>query len=287
MAVENKTETKKPRFSNLAVIALLCAIVSLYPLSMKETTRYQSIGNQQLILLLMPLFIFAAIVLGIAAICRIAKNSSQVLGSTLAVVAIVIAAVMFILIASGIVPWPAHVAMCRSNMTGLYKAMLIYANDSGGNWPFPSANNWCDLLVKYQYVAPRQFLCRESDAVPGESSYAVNDNVYDVNSAQRPADMVLLFETDLGRESSPRNWTLGRRQWYQKLEAINPKMVRKYHRNKKVYKNRWNQHGGPEILSTEHHEGQGCFIVFANGRVKFIKTENLPKLRWTANDPNQ
>jgi len=286
MAVENQTETKKLRFSWLAVLALLCAIVSLYPLSMTETTRRQSIGNQHLILLLIRLFTYAAIVLGIAAIVWIAKTSSQLLGNTLAVVAIVIAGVMHILIASGTVPWPPYVVICSSNIKGLHYAMLVYANDAGGNWPLPSADKWCDLLTQYDYADPEKFLCSESDAVLGESSYAVNENIYDVNAAQLPGDMVLLFETNLGREPNDRAFALSQRQWYQARKGSGSKMPRKY-RRKKVYKNRWNQHGGPEILSTENHGGDGCFVVFVGGPVKFIRTEDLPKLRWTANDPNQ
>jgi len=284
MAVENQKETKKLRFSWLAVLALLCAIVSLYPLSMTETTRRQSIGDQHLILLLMHLFIFTAIVLGITAICRIAKNSSQVLGNTLAVAAIVIALVMLLLISSGIVPWPPYSVNC--NPAILYKSMLIYANDAGGNWPFPSADKWCDLLTQYDYADPEEFLCSESGAVAGESSYAVNENIYDVNAAQLPPDMVILFETNLGREPNDRTFALSQRQWYQAIKDSGRKIPRKY-RRKKVYKNRWNQHGGLEILSTESHGGDGCFVVFVGGYVKFIRTEDLAKLRWKVNDPNE
>ena len=42
----------------------------------------------------------------------------------------------------------------------------------------------------------------------------------------------------------------------------------------------WNQSGGKEILSTENHNGLGCHVLFNDLTVKFIKTENLDKLRW-------
>jgi len=42
----------------------------------------------------------------------------------------------------------------------------------------------------------------------------------------------------------------------------------------------WNQSGGPEILSTENHEGKGCFVVLVGGRVRFVTTEELARLRW-------
>ena len=42
----------------------------------------------------------------------------------------------------------------------------------------------------------------------------------------------------------------------------------------------WNQFGGPELLTTENHEGQGCNVSFVDGTVKFVRTEELGDLRW-------
>ena len=42
----------------------------------------------------------------------------------------------------------------------------------------------------------------------------------------------------------------------------------------------WNQAGGPEILTTENHQDDGCNILFADGHVEFVKTENLNDLKW-------
>ena len=42
----------------------------------------------------------------------------------------------------------------------------------------------------------------------------------------------------------------------------------------------WNRSGGTETLTTKHHEGQGCTILFVGGDVKFVKTEEIPALRW-------
>jgi hypothetical protein len=44
----------------------------------------------------------------------------------------------------------------------------------------------------------------------------------------------------------------------------------------------WNQYGGPEILTTENHEGKGCNVLFKDGSVRFVKTEELGMLRWKA-----
>jgi len=48
-----------------------------------------------------------------------------------------------------------------------------------------------------------------------------------------------------------------------------------------------NPAGGPEILIAIHHiaridSEQGCNVLFANGRVRYIKKENFSTLRWTA-----
>ena len=44
--------------------------------------------------------------------------------------------------------------------------------------------------------------------------------------------------------------------------------------------NRWNIFGGPEILTTENHRGKGCHILFNDGRVEFVKPEQLAELNW-------
>ena len=42
----------------------------------------------------------------------------------------------------------------------------------------------------------------------------------------------------------------------------------------------WNQHSGQEILTTENHQSKGSNIVFNNGTVKFVRTEELSELKW-------
>jgi hypothetical protein len=49
-----------------------------------------------------------------------------------------------------------------------------------------------------------------------------------------------------------------------------------------VFKDRWNQSGSSEILTTQHHEGKGCTVVFVNLKVQFVKTKDLGKLKWDA-----
>ena len=42
----------------------------------------------------------------------------------------------------------------------------------------------------------------------------------------------------------------------------------------------WNQVGGPQMLTTDRHEGRGCNVLFLDTRVEFIKTEDLGRLKW-------
>ncbi len=43
----------------------------------------------------------------------------------------------------------------------------------------------------------------------------------------------------------------------------------------------WNQVGGPEILTTNNHQDDGCNVAFVDGHVEFVKTGDLNKLIWT------
>ncbi len=46
----------------------------------------------------------------------------------------------------------------------------------------------------------------------------------------------------------------------------------------------WNQVGGPEILTVDNHQGEGCNVLFVDGHVEFVKSPGLPQLRWTGSD---
>jgi len=48
----------------------------------------------------------------------------------------------------------------------------------------------------------------------------------------------------------------------------------------------WNQSGGPELLTTEHHEGKYCNVLFVDDHVEHVKTEGIPRLRWEGEKEN-
>jgi len=124
--------------------------------------------------------------------------------------------------------------VCGTILSGLTKAIAVYAQGSDGRYPTP--DKWCDLLL--QYVTKNSFICpdarRKGDN--GPSHYAINPNA---TPASDP-NMVLLFETKAG----------------------------------------WNQFGGPEILTTENHDGKYAAVAFVDGHVEYMEKKHLRNLKW-------
>jgi hypothetical protein len=166
------------------------------------------------------------------------KNSAQkqkvFLLGILAVVLVVLFVYIIFLPAFSGGPVYSRQTMCGKNLHKIGIAIRHYANDN--NNKYPAVNKWCDLLVKYEKVAEKQFVC--PSIREGRSHYAMNPNC-EPNS---PEDVVLLFETKGG----------------------------------------WNRYGGVEIITFENHKGKGCNVLFNNGRVEFVKPEQISKLKWKA-----
>ncbi len=165
--------------------------------------------------------------------------------------------------------------VCGTNVYGLARAMIVYARDTESG-RLPLADQWCDLLIMRDYCNVKHFVCKESDAIEGESSYALNKNVAGKRLSELAADVVLLFETDLGKDKKGRKGFLKDRTWYQASYGATPNA----RGETRVYRDRWNQVGGAEILSTKHHKWQGCNVAFVDTHVDFVKTADLGKLKW-------
>ena len=225
--VSGQAQMPAPKTSGLAIAALVLAILS--PL-----TCYISA--------------IPAIIMGIVALVKIPQSHGQLKGTGLAITGIALPVVFvvllpFIALLMGIfLPSLARTRqiafrmVCGQNMSGLGRAMLIYANDYGDE--FPTQTEWCDLLMKYADVPREGFRCK--GALEGPCNYAMNKNVWNFNRGDTPPDMVVLFETHPG----------------------------------------WNQVGGPEILTTDNHQCEGCNVLFADNHVEFVKTEDIRKLKW-------
>jgi len=132
----------------------------------------------------------------------------------------------------------AYRTICSTHLSGLGRAMSVYAAENEEQFPTPS--EWCDLLVKYGAVEEETFRCR-GGGQEQRCHYAMNKNVEGLGM-KAPGDMVLLFESDAG----------------------------------------WNAAGGPEMLTTGHHEEEGCNVLFVDGHVEFVRTEDIGNLKWNA-----
>ena len=227
-----------------------------------------------------------AIICGIIALVKISKSNGQLKGNGFAVAGITVPVVVMVVIlpmmlailmpALGKVKHIAQRTVCVTNLKGLGTAMMVYANDYDDMLP---TENWCDLFIEEVDVHPRSFICPESDAIEGESSYAMNKNIAGMNLGALPANIVLFFETDKGIESGPRNTSIQSRRYYEFLKEYGGC----YNENAMVYKDRFNQFGGPEDLLFRHAQGNGlgCNVVFADGHTEFIIEERIVDLQWT------
>ena len=98
-----------------------------------------------------------------------------------------------------------------------------------------------------KYILPGMLICPSSNAKEDQSSYAMNEFLAGRKLVELSPDLVLLFES----------------------------------------KPSWNKAGGPEILTTENHEGKGCNVLFTDGHVEFIEAEKILELKWKAEKDKQ
>jgi len=184
--------------------------------------------------------IIPAIIFGVIALIKIGKSSGRLKGRLFAIGGVVISiALLLAILLAGIAPPQVSTRLvCGTNVRGLVTAVAIYANDYDDD--LPTADKWCDLLMAEADVDEKYFRCPEQPK--GSFSYALNKNLASFKSV--PADIVLIFEADGGR----------------------------------------NAVGGPEMLTTERHKGEGCNVGFTNGYVEFVKTEDLGSLKWAAGE---
>lgn len=129
-----------------------------------------------------------------------------------------------------------EIFQCGHRLYGLGKAVQLYARGSGGK--YPTTDKWCDLLLQWDFVTERSFVCPRAVSLGDNARchYAINPDAKPDSSP----DTVLLFTAKGG----------------------------------------WNQFGGLEALSTKHSGRWGCWVLFVDGGVKSVKTEELGTLKW-------
>jgi hypothetical protein len=106
---------------------------------------------------------------------------------------------------------------------------------------YPVPTQWCDLLVQYRL---KMYGSADHPAIfrcPGVSEGRCHYAMNPHCEPHSPPDTVLLFESRPG----------------------------------------WNQHGGAELFTFDNHDPRGGLVLFNDGTVKFIRTEEeLKQLRW-------
>jgi hypothetical protein len=175
--------------------------------------------------------------------------------------------------------------VCERNLSELSKAIHSYYRDHSNSFPF---HNWCDCLIEYDYdteienqISVKTFICPGSDAKKGECSYALNKYIVDSNTnfETLPERVVVLFETDFGREPDGL-WRSVNKKLFSTYQLVKENGKCKIIRNNRLDKFRWNQIGGSEIVTTAHHGGNGFHVVYADGIVEFITPNEISNLRW-------
>jgi len=165
-------------------------------------------------------------------------------------------------------------AQYRGNLRILFTAMRVYANDYG---QYPRREEWCDLLVDYNMAGMREDLLY-CDAAGDPLHYFTSDPNKEPNF---PVDVVFLEE-----HTAPD----GQRRYAYRVKwshyALNPNAKPNGPSDIVLLfssKGGWNQFGGPEILNSENHLSRGrrgCYILFNDGRVKWVKAKDIGKLNW-------
>lgn len=242
-----------------------------------------------LTLVLWPVLAIPAIICGVMALVKISNKKNRFKGTGLALSGLGIPiGLLLVLPLPVMILMPAMIhtrtiaqrVVCGTNLKAMSTAMMVYANDYDDRLP---TENWCDLLLEECDMSPRDFVCPESDAVDGESCYAMNKHVAGKKLSDLPPNMVLFFETELGVETGPRTGSITDRRHYEFLNEFG----NVYDKNAKVYKDRFNQLGGPEDIFVTAHTGNnsgGCNVTFVDGHTEFVREEDIDGLQWTPDE---
>ena len=190
--INSTTDSAKPvtiKVSRLSIIALALSVLSVLVFFPPLEFVPRLIGR---VILFMPLL---AIILGFVSIVRIEISGGKITGRFFAIAAVLVPIFSFL------VPFwfypprrPSYLMVCGTNLSGIGKAMLIYANDYDNALPRAGGENsiWANkipdwkaidrdkafgldsegtegtasissslyLLVKYAEVSPEYFICK-------------------------------------------------------------------------------------------------------------------------------
>jgi hypothetical protein len=264
---ENSEKTKISKHAIASFILGLASSVIVFALSL-------FLGDA----CLGSLLALAGIITGIVALVKIHRSRGLLKGRLLAIIGIFAALIGPILgvYASGIIFFQARDnlwrQMCQQNLTELAKVLEKYTNEYGGQ--YPPTDQWCDIIVNLRRQMRQQNLtdiAKVLEKYHGKyrGQYPPADQWSDKIVNYSKSDMLIL--------NCPCNKKA--RSSY----TINPNCEPNSPGDMVLLfegKDGWNQSGGPELLTTENHQAKGSNILFNNGTVRFITTEELQTLKW-------
>jgi prepilin-type processing-associated H-X9-DG protein len=188
------------------------------------------------------------LILGIVALVKINRSGGRLSGQGLAIAGICVSAFMLLvsipMTAAMVLPAlaraksKAQTVNCVNNVKQLNLGVLMYASDNSDK--YPSANQWCDAIVK-QGGFEKAFHCPNASQ-SSRCDYAFNQKLSGLRTTdiQNPARTVLIFECNGG----------------------------------------WNLSGGREQVVSHPRHAQRVVVGFADGHVESVSTSRLAQLVW-------
>ena len=241
---DDNRQRQKLKTSKLSIASVSLGILCLLIIGFKVIIVLHPYRLNTLLWNMMGLLGLVGLILGAVAFERMKRSRWNLKGSALAILGIVFAAsISNLWLVERVHPRSRAFRMpIGSNLNSLGKAMLIYAHH---NRQYPQPNQWCDLLLEHGEVDVEKFVCPSIELVlrwplrsgkllswPSPKRGRCHFAMNPNCKPNSPPDTVLLFETKEG----------------------------------------WNQFGGPELLTTQRHYGDGCNILYNDSHVNFEKS---------------
>lgn len=249
---DNNTQVQKGKTSKLAIVSLMFGVLACLTFPRLVIVTPASMlafwaGN------IACLPALAGLIVGVVALCKIQKAHGMLKGLGFAAAGIILTSIFWGVWLHVKIGHPSYrmLPRCPTNLRMLGEAMMVYAHDNG---QYPTHHRWCDLLLDYGRITEKRFICPtmvfcwpythgQMFIWPKPKRGRCHYAMNPNASPDSPPGTVLLFESSYG----------------------------------------WNQFGGPELLATERRHkgrGSGCFVLFNDGKLKFVKTEQAGELNW-------
>jgi prepilin-type processing-associated H-X9-DG protein len=139
-------------------------------------------------------------------------------------------------------------------------------------------------LARMHTISPRIICAVNLKRLGASTIMYANNNKGQYPTSDKWCDSLIKYDPDLNKKmfrcngdiQGPSSYAMNKN--IEKLEVNPPPDMVLLFESKPG----WNLSGGPELLTTENHHGEGCNILFCDGHTKFVFSEDINSLRWTA-----